>query len=161
MLKIKETVENVFKNKIPNDKYIKFLIMGDYLDTKGEDAYGYDANEAFTNFKIDNGNNYLMNTPTLDDWKEFLSDTIINDLLWNKNLQVKKGGLRKWISNLDFENDKLSLSDVKALTNIKEMIDQSDKAENNIVYVQYTCPIRYGDHDNETLVESLKVKDNE
>lgn len=159
MEKIINYIKHKFKNKLPQEVFDKYCLMGEFLDEQDEKAFGYNANDAYQQFKIINGLRYLNNTPTLDDWKNFFSDSIINDLLLNKTLQSKKGELRKWINNLDLERDRLDLKDVKALDSLKSMIDNSDKYENNVVYVQYTCPIRYGNHNNEEIVERFKYQD--
>lgn len=159
MEKLEDYIRHKYTNNLPRDGFEKYCLMARFLDEQGEVALGYDAKMAFNNFKVVYGKRFLNDTPSENDWKDFFNDKVINDLLLNKTLQSKKVELRKWLNSLDLETTKLDLKDVKALDSLKAMIDSSDKYENNIVYVQYTCPIRYGTHNDKEIVESLLVRD--
>lgn len=158
MNELKIFVANRYNHKIADVKYNKYLLMAEVLDEAGSDSWTWDEQDAFEYFiknKVVD-----LTSPTTLDWKEFLNEEFISNLLLDFVIKSKRLTLRKIIAGID-ETTGLSQGDMKALGALEQLIKKSDDSENNMIYIQYISPIRFGDNDSEAIVKSLEVAKDE
>lgn len=160
VLSLVDYVNNKFKNKLENsNEHLRWLEMASFFEEIGDDALIWDYKEAYDKYISINGLSKGSIAPTIDNWKLFLSDDIINEILTKLKVKSKYPVLRKIIENIN-ENSTLSQSDMKALIALKDLIKDSDNQNEKVVYVQYLAPVRYDNSnvDKEQLVKDLIFK---
>lgn len=158
MKDFKTYIENRFKNILDKDTYKRYCTMAGVLDLGEEQAYVWNANEAY-NFMRTHGNITVgLDMPTIEDWKNFLNNKVVAKELRNLVIQSKEITFRKIIANID-ENKSISQGEIKAIQMLSEFINLNEKQENEVKYVQYLAPIRYSDNNEIEIIEGLLDND--
>lgn len=147
-------LEHKYSKKLKPDMWVLYKTMAQYLDSKGDEIYTWDENDAYEQYMIDNAIKDYLVLPTKPQWKSFLNDSVVSGLLMDNVIKSKATTLRKLINNIN-ENSNLNQGDMKALNALKDLIDSSEARDDSLIYVQYIAPIRFGEHDNEAIVKEL------
>lgn len=141
MASFKSFVESKFKTQLDAVKYNKYLLMAETLDEGGDAALTWNALDAVRAFDAKHPM-YDVNNPNVSDFKEFLSNSYISDVLTRQVLAQKQVDLRKAIANMTAQ-DGWTKQEVQALGEFAKLLNAQDKQDNTLIYVQYTVPIRY------------------
>lgn len=156
---VKQYIISKFKNKLTKDKYNLYIKMGEFLDQQGTKSFSMSPEQVNAEYQSKFWENPNLTPITLDEWNDFLNDKIVSDFLLRWVIKSKNTTLRQFISDIG-SSTKLDQGTLKALNALNELINDVEN-DNNVVYIQYTTPIRYGDNDEESIIESLTLKNYE
>lgn len=161
MKDIETFIEHRFKEKLDKDTFEKYLKIARFCDKHEDKVITWTWKEAFDQYRIDITEDGLViepNIPGQQDFRNFFKDDIVNDLLLGMTIQGQKLSLRQFIANIK-ETKNLSQGDMKAINLFIDLVNQQSESEHGIIYIQLLAPVRFGNHDNKAIVESLSVKE--